>query len=577
MDKKGTESHSLQISGRAVNVAQRDISIDQQHIEQSQEHNASATNQITVNFPPLSENAVLQQRMVPIDPSAAFIKLFLRELDPRGNVGYDDRLVDFAHADESENVTQHISLLWGDTRLVIEDLARSVEKFRSQALNGELYGGDAFRVPCESFTDTRGRINRALYRARNEANSVGTSPTRLIGALVDIETHIEPFFRWVCMLPGEDHRCGLCNSLSCLTVAIIKGVYIDPNIMVTISEAISAFNNVQEYIWLYDRRGMSIQLHELTIDTFKDLAVLAKTLLEYAWQGNKLSETQYENVTEHLAVFKSRLIDMNIDSKSIMNPARRKKYNLGGEDMRLEIHRDWKRFLDSTPRHLVRTTRPKSQKLKAPCTSKLQKQLSFDPRKFNRHVEELALAGNVEEKQLDQLSSLKRRDEFKSWLEDRCKATALLIHGNFHSSGAISPLTFLCAGFRKELHEGSIGNIAFLQYFCSTQPQGQRLQQVSAYDIVRSFTGQLITHEQLAQHLDFTFIDEKTIQRIRSGKFADMCRVFLRLLIQLNDIDTIVFCCIDSISICETKKLHGDTERLLSSLNKAVRARQDRY
>ncbi|KAI0544469.1 hypothetical protein F4679DRAFT_36163 [Xylaria curta] len=270
---------------------------------------------------------------------------------------------------------------------------------------------------------------------------------------------------------------------------------------------------------------------------------------------------------------------MNIESKRLIDPARQNNYYPRTEDLDLDICEYWKRFLDSTPQigRPVRSTRRRADKPSTLLIPKLQAELGFDPRRFNQHVESIALEGNVEERQLDQLSSLIMHDDFNTWLGDRSKATALLIHGNFDSDRAISPLSVLCSRFRTESQQGSGNNIVFLHYFCGTQPHGQQQQQASAYDIVRSFTGQLITHKRFGNQFDLTFIDSKMIQSIQRRKFTDMCRLFLRLLTQLDNTDALVFCFIDSISICETNKLYKDTEQLLATLQKAVKVRRNRY
>ncbi|KAI0860002.1 hypothetical protein F4860DRAFT_480631 [Xylaria cubensis] len=579
MDKIAAESHNLQISGRAVNAAQGNISIDQQHFDQRQEQNSNATNQINIHFPRHNEEAVFQPRMVPVDQSAAFI---LRLLEGRGlgsGVIYDDRLVGFSRPQQSENVTQQLSSLWNDTPIVVENVIRSIEKFRSQTLPRDLYDDEVLKNPCQSSAATMDWIYKTLDQTRKEANSVRTTPARLIKSLVDMERHVGSFFSWVCLLPSEDKRSCLCNSISCLILAIMHDIYVDPEIMAAMAEVVVAFTNVQEYIWLYERKGMSVRLHELTVDVFKRLAELTETLLEYAWQGNKLNGSQDKDIAIQLANFKKYLSDVNIESRRLIDPARQNNYYPRAEDLDLEICEYWKRFLDSTPQigRPVRSTRRRADNPSTLLTPKLQAELGFDRRQFNRHVEGIALEGNVEERQLDQLSSLIRHDDFKTWLGDRSKATALLVHGNFDSDKAISPLSVLCSRFRTESQQGSGSNIVFLHYFCGTQPHGQQQQQASAYDIVRSFTGQLITHERFGNQFDLTFIDSKMTQHIQRNKFADMCRLFQRLLMQLDNTNALVFCFIDSISICETNKLYKNTEQLLATLQKAVKVRRDRH
>jgi hypothetical protein len=65
---------------------------------------------------------------------------------------------------------------------------------------------------------------------------------------------------------------------------------------------------------------------------------------------------------------------------------------------------------------------------------------------------------------------------------------------------------------------------------------------------------------------DLGFVDKRYLRRIREDNFEWLCKLFVRLLLQLARIKVIVFCFIDSISDVEMRALHKDTERLLSTL-----------
>jgi len=192
--------------------------------------------------------------------------------------------------------------------------------------------------------------------------------------------------------------------------------------------------------------------------------------------------------------------------------------------------------------------------------------LGYDRKLTEAAIQEFSTPGYLEEAQLSQLAALTRREEFRKWLRAERKATGLLIHGNFEDSFEISPLTYLCANFPLVYGEDGRENIIFLHYFCRGQRHPRRRYQINAIDILKSFIGQLLTDKGLAPRFDLGFVDKRYLRRVRGDDFEGLCKLFVRLLLQLARIKVIVFCFIDSISDIEMRALHKDTERLLSTL-----------
>ncbi|KAI1479343.1 hypothetical protein F4774DRAFT_382689 [Daldinia eschscholtzii] len=299
---------------------------------------------------------------------------------------------------------------------------------------------------------------------------------------------------------------------------------------------------------------------------------------------------------------------MNIKSKTLKNPIRANDLNTyHSGDLGLYVLRAFKTFLNSAAfqhsavddipyrrkeakRHILPM---ETHKGPSPATVATQ-YLAHDPSQVMQDFEEAASSpGSLNGEAMRYLYALTKQQDFKNWLRvDNSKVTNLLIHGGLDdddSGGAlISPLSYLCTRIPMEYVRKSRGSFIYLHYFCSLQRARQQQQQqqnnnkhtvacANACDIVRSLSGQLLTHGSLASAFDLSFLDEAWLRGLRSHDFVKTCQLFLRLLKQLERCNLAVFCFVDSISLCETTaSLRRDTERLFASLEEYSKTQRRR-
>ncbi|GAW20570.1 hypothetical protein ANO14919_100780 [Xylariales sp. No.14919] len=264
---------------------------------------------------------------------------------------------------------------------------------------------------------------------------------------------------------------------------------------------------------------------------------------------------------------------MNVQSRIVNDPNRYDELPFNhSDDRRLDVLWHYQKFFSSSGPPKRQNSTESSTHAKAmgpeigPSPADLAAHLEYNPQLLKAHIKEISVPGFLEEEQLNQVAVLTRRGEFRKWLRKDRKATALLIHGNFEDNFEMSPLSHLCARFSQDYRERGHDAIIFLRYFCRGRRYPRRRYHTSATDIVKSFIGQLITNEKLAPLFNLGFVDKKCLRRIRQGNFEGVCKLFLRLLIQIAHLKIVIFCFIDSISDCEVRGLRKDTECLLSTL-----------
>ncbi|KAI1644444.1 uncharacterized protein F4817DRAFT_218221 [Daldinia loculata] len=279
---------------------------------------------------------------------------------------------------------------------------------------------------------------------------------------------------------------------------------------------------------------------------------------------------------------------MNIKSKTLKNPVRANDLNTyHSGDLGLYVLRTFKTFLNSAASQSsadsIPYRRKKALKENVLCTANdglspatvATQYLLHDQSRVIQDFEDAASPSNIDNEAMRQLSTLTRREEFKTWLREDGKATKLLIHGGLDDTSTLSALSYLCARIPMEYLRKTRTGFICLHYFCSLR-RARREDPADAFDIVRSLCGQLLAHAELVSDFDLSFLDKKWLQRIREQNFVKTYRLFLRLLKQLDGKKMIVFCFIDSISLYETGSLRHDTERLFSSLEEYSRSQRRR-
>ncbi|KAK6948965.1 hypothetical protein Daesc_009037 [Daldinia eschscholtzii] len=345
----------------------------------------------------------------------------------------------------------------------------------------------------------------------------------------------------------------------CLISATIGGVEIDPAILRCLDELAQMFYHAEDYLALCASRTLDKSLHEETVQTFEALAVLLRELVD----GD-------------LALYVLRAYKTFLNSTAFQNSA---------VDEIPYRRKDAKRQVLPMETH----------KGPSPATVAMQ-YLAHDPSQVMQDFEEAASSpGSINGGAMRYLHALTKQQDFKNWLRvDNSKVTNLLIHGGLDdddSGGAlISPLSYLCTRIPMEYVRKSRGDFIYLHYFCSLQRARQQnnnnnnsssnkhtVASANACDIVRSLSGQLLTHGSLASAFDLSFLDEAWQRGLRSHDFVKTCQLFLRLLKQLEHHDLVVFCFLDSISLYETTaSLRRDTETLFASLEEYSKTQRRR-
>ncbi|KAI8962533.1 hypothetical protein F5Y11DRAFT_347362 [Daldinia sp. FL1419] len=360
--------------------------------------------------------------------------------------------------------------------------------------------------------------------------------------------------------------------------ATIGGVEINSTILKCLNELAQIFFHAEDYLALCASRTLNKSLHEDTVHTFGSLVTLLKTLLEYAWRGNRLNKTQKQDIADQTDELRTSLFEMNINAKNLKNPIRANDLNTyHSGDLGLYVLRNLKTFLNSGARqspiddipYRRKDTRKENIPREtndgpSPATVAVQ-YLAYDQSQVIQDFEEAASPSNIDSEEMRQISALTKREEFKKWLQENNKATKLLIHGGLEGGGTLSGLSYLCARIPMEYLRKTRSKFICLHYFCSLQ-RSRRDSSSNAYDIARSLCGQLLTNSELSSDLDLSFLDKRWLQKVLKQDFKATCQLLLRLLKQLDRKKMTIFCFIDSISLYETGSLYRNTERLFSSL-----------
>ena len=100
-----TQGRSLQSYGRTVNAAAGSVTVDKQRNEIDQGTNIIIKRQVQY-----IRNTILEPRLAPVDPAAAFIGLRRPRLEPvqDDDIIWDDRLRSHVHAPESGELTDKL-------------------------------------------------------------------------------------------------------------------------------------------------------------------------------------------------------------------------------------------------------------------------------------------------------------------------------------------------------------------------------------------------------------------------------------------------------------------------------------
>ncbi|KAI1288157.1 hypothetical protein F5Y03DRAFT_401829 [Xylaria venustula] len=542
------ESYQLQIHGKAANVAQGNVNVDQQ-------------------FNDMKKNYENQQRIYiymnqPKEDPARYIEFS----QPNGlgpEIAYDMRYRSHVQTKDSVLLSNKIHASWEKISSVESDLRASIDKFDREVLKRGAKCSENLSSLHESFEGAVIWFD-SMLKIANRASSTVRVGKRVTVAFVNVKQYIPSFFDWFLEI----------DPFGCLISAVANGIDVDSRIILSLGEIVQYFDHAADYRELCKSKGLSPDLHDATVDLFAYVAGSLKKLLEHAWRGSRLTTQQRNENAERLSKLKSKLEEMNVESRIVNDPFRRpQRPPNNAEGSRIDLLWNWQRFFTSTrslgaPDLIGSSTHAKTKKPEIVGLSPvdLAVHLGYDPKLLKADIAEIGTPGFLEETQLSQVAAVTRRDEFKKWLREDRKAKALLIHGNFEDNFEMSPLSHLCASFPQVYQQKSHEAIIFLHYFCRGRKYPRRRYHTSATDIVKSFIGQLLTNRKLASCFNLSFVDGRSIRRIRQGNFEDVCKLFLRLLIQLAREEIIVFCFIDSISDCEVRGLYKDTECLLSTL-----------
>lgn len=181
-----------------------------------------------------------------------------------------------------------------------------------------------------------------------------------------------------------------------------------------------------------------------------------------------------------------------------------------------------------------------------------------------------ALSGTMGDAAKDRASFVANSSKLQLWLTDPTSSQALIINGDFKHDALTSPFSFLCAEM-SHLY-GPVQNTYVLTYFCGLHSDSWRNRRANARGMMVSLLGQLLSSKR---SFDLSFIDRKMIREVGDDSIRALCRIFRRLVFQLPE-ETVLFCCIDTISIYETSDRLEETRFVFQTMTRLLSAKKRR-
>ena len=179
-----------------------------------------------------------------------------------------------------------------------------------------------------------------------------------------------------------------------------------------------------------------------------------------------------------------------------------------------------------------------------------------------------AMSGTMGDAAKDRASFVANSRKLQLWLTEATKSQALIINGDFKQDALTSPFSFLCAEI-SHLY-GSVQNTYVMTYFCGLHSDSWRNPRANARGMMISLVGQLLSSNR---SFDLSFIDKKMIREVKDDSIRALCRIFRRLVLQLPE-ETVLFCCIDTISIYETSDRLEETRFAIRTITRLLAAKK---
>lgn len=179
-----------------------------------------------------------------------------------------------------------------------------------------------------------------------------------------------------------------------------------------------------------------------------------------------------------------------------------------------------------------------------------------------------ALSGTMGDAAKDRASFVANSRKLQLWLTDPTKSQALIINSDLKHDALTSPFSFLCAEM-SHLY-GSVRNTYVITYFCGLHSDSWRNRRANARGMMISLLGQLLSSQK---SFDLSFIDKKMIREVKDDGIRALCRIFRRLVFQLPE-ETVLFCCVDTISMYETSDRLEETRFAFRTFTRLLAAKK---
>ncbi|KAI1770756.1 hypothetical protein F4818DRAFT_431798 [Hypoxylon cercidicola] len=562
-----TENRTLYNYGRAGNDAGGNITIGQQHIDQRKETNIDAgPTSIVFNIHFQSKTVLRGPRLVPANPTAAFLDQRLPLASGRGII-YDDRLGQHVSVQKSLHLTSCLCDLWNQTQPVINQLNSTLSDLYTSPHRDSAVDCLPSNDPLEGKEFS---IRDKLVKAIRCSNNVYTTRSSISSYLFKIRDNLECYVGWIRLLPCETGTLCLCEVFEHVLSELLDDKSdrrVDPVCLRVLAYITNAFASAEDYMELYTSRRLTISLHQDTVYILWALVLLLQELVIYTWSRTESKEGHKQQLDALAKPLEVLMEEANMKAKTTKRLTPPQELGQSRGNCGLDVVRSFSNFLTAPTATGIGEHNSK--------LDKLIRYLAYDATQSAKDIERLALPKEMENDSLNKLAGLTRRTEFQDWLQEDKKTASLLVQGRLEHTGAISPLSHLCARYPSEyLRRGQKG-IVFLHYFCSLQ-SNHRGRLADACDLARSLTAQLITNPQLASCIDVSSLSPKFMREIREGDLEQTMVLLGEVLDQVSNESVAIFCFIDSISVYETRSRRQDTLQFFDSLCSFLEKRRRR-